>query len=68
MEIIERQIKPKKKTFDPIKDKIQFSINNFGHLTIRAFNPEKENEDVLIVLNVAQTKELCRFIKNANLI
>jgi len=63
MEIIERKSKIKKTAIDP-ESNMQISYNNYGHLVIRFFKPEKESEDTVLVFTASQTREIVRFVKN----
>ncbi|RLJ08635.1 MAG: hypothetical protein DRP12_00275 [Candidatus Aenigmatarchaeota archaeon] len=64
MEIIERKSKVKKTVIDP-ESAIQVSYNSHGHLVIRFFKPDKENEDTVLVFTASQTRAIIRFVKNS---
>jgi len=61
MEILRRKIKIDKEN---LADKrVQFSINSYGHFAMRIFDPDKPDEDILIVLGMVTTRELIGFIR-----
>lgn len=61
MEILRRKIKIDKENL--ADRKVQFSINSYGHFAMRIFDPDKPNEDIVIVLDANKTRELARFIR-----
>ena len=48
--------------FFGIADNIQISYNNFGHLVMRLWKNENEGEELLVVLNSAETLKLLRYV------
>ena len=60
MEILNRNIKLETTTIE--KEVMQISFNSWGHLTIRFFDREKPEEDILIILTHMETLELMRFV------
>jgi hypothetical protein len=70
MEILKRKIITKHEII--CDERVQFSINNYGHLTIRYFNTNAEvdtknqqtkEEDTLIVLEAESTRKLIDFLR-----
>jgi len=64
MEYIKREIKTEKIELPENYTAVQVSINNWGHLTIRFFNPSEQNKDILIVFDDYTTRRIIGFIKN----
>ena len=64
MEQIKRKIKAKREEITG--DSIQYAINSWGHLTIRVFNKENPDEDILIVFTTQETYELKSFLQTVS--
>lgn len=72
MEILKRKTETAHEIL--IDDYCQIAINDYGHLTIRYFNPNNskvnakkqitEDEDVIIVFEAAVTRKIMRFLRN----
>ncbi|MCL5732345.1 MAG: hypothetical protein M1285_03005 [Candidatus Thermoplasmatota archaeon] len=63
MEIIRRKATVRKETFDTTTDfSMQVSYNSSGHIVLRFFEPNGENDDTLVTLTVNETRELVRFV------
>lgn len=65
MEIIRRKTEATLEELNGFSSILQYSYNSDGHLTIRV-RGESPKEDMLIVLTMAQTGDLFRFIKRIN--
>jgi len=64
MEVLKRKIKTEKIINTDNEDmKMQVSLNSDNHLVIRFYNPEDQNDDVVIVFTSAQTNMIKNFIK-----
>jgi len=63
-EYIKRESKVKKIELPEDYDKVQVSINNWGHLTVRFFNGDEPNKDVLIVFDIHTTRKIVGFIQS----
>ena len=64
MEYIKRKIRAKKITIEDRENKeYQVSLNSWGHLTIRFFNPMNPKEDEIIVFDAGVTNAIIRYIK-----
>ena len=63
MEIIKRKATVSKETISSIRGErvMQVSYNNYGHLVLRFFDPNEENEDILIALSGRETRDLLMF-------
>lgn len=55
MEWIERKMKVKRTNYSDRK--IQFGYNSYGHITIRVFD-ENKDDDMMIVLTAEESREL----------
>ena len=44
----------------------QVSYNSWGHICLRFFNPEKPENDFLIVLTKAQSYHLINFVRSSS--
>ena len=63
MEIIRRKATVRKETFDTTTDvSMQVAYNSSGHIVLRFFEPNGENDDTLVTLTVNETRELVRFV------
>jgi len=66
MEIIRRKAIVSKETFDTWEAmstrRMQVSYNSSGHIVLRFFEPNGENDDTLVTLTVNETRELVRFV------
>ena len=64
MEIIKRKTETDKETIGTggNGNAIQISYNNFGHISLRFFDKNTNNEDVLIVLDFKESMALIDFI------
>ena len=49
---------------DAFNRAFQVAYNNWGHITLRWFNRDNPDEDVIIVLDAAESNRLIDFIKN----
>ena len=61
---MKREIKTEKIELPENYTAVQVSINNWGHLTIRFFNRDDQNKDILIVFDDFTTRRIIGFIKN----
>jgi len=64
MEYMKREAKVKKIELPEDYDKVQISINDWGHLTVRFFNSNEPNKDVLIVFDAYVTRKIVGFIQS----
>ena len=64
VEYIKREIKTEKIELPENYTAVQVSINNWGHLTIRFFNRDDQNKDIIIVFDDFTTRRIIGFIKN----
>jgi len=64
MEYMKREAKVKKIELPEDYDKVQISINDWGHLTVRFFNNNEPNKDVLIVFDAYVTRKIVGFIQS----
>ena len=64
MEYIKREIKTEKIELPKEYNAVQVSLNNWGHLTVRFFNRDNQNKDILIVFDDFTTRRIIGFIKN----
>jgi len=64
MEYIERQMKTRKITLPETYTDVQVGYNSWGHLTVRFFNADNQNSDVIIVFDRGTSMKIISFIKN----
>ena len=64
MEYIERKVAIRKIKVPEDCNRVQISINDWGHLTVRFFNIDKLDRDILIVFDEYTTRRIVGFIKN----
>jgi len=64
MEYIKRKIESEKITIEDREHKdYQISLNSYGHLTIRFFNPNNPNKDEIIVFDAGVSTAIIRYIR-----
>jgi len=63
-EVIKRKIKSEILGMDREKyPEVQVAYNTWGHLTVRFFNPENQDEDLLIVFDSHTTRLIAGFLR-----
>ncbi len=66
MEILKRKLEIDRllpKDFSEKYPEFQVSYNSWGHICLRFFNPEKPEQDLLIVLTRQQSYQLASFVR-----
>jgi len=65
VEIIKRKIESTKTVINAeYPNEVQVALNDWGHLTVRIFDPKNPNEDTLIVFDKTVTYRIIKFIMN----